>query len=222
VQSAGSADASLPKKLSVEAFCQAEANLYASPSQLAAMWPDVASRPSITQAEEMVNRLYAMDSPTKSLKAQIYALNIASQKQFQEATYFNPGFHVSHSRAAEVGYTTVIERSAAAIKKFLKSHARTLVSYCQDFNDTRTVEGIAVMTTNSAQPRLRASDTTARTTEILARAAKEVGHYVVFESLSVRGSSDIAHYRIAAITGMVNSCTTVPSKLPPVPVSVHC
>ena len=114
----------------------------------------------------MVTRLYAMDyeqfgawsiyAPTKSLKSQIYALNLASQKQFQEATYFNPGFNTSHTRAAEAGYTTLIERSAATIKEFLSSrtHRRWSVTAADSMTPARSA-GIAVMTTNIAQTMLR-------------------------------------------------------------------
>jgi hypothetical protein len=231
-QLTGAASATLPKRLTMQAFCQAEAELYASPAQLGAMWPDVSKVPTTTQAQEMVTRLYAMDyeqfgawsiyAPTKSLKSQIYALNLASQKQFQEATYFNPGFNTSHTRAAEAGYTTLIERSAATIKAFLAANASTLVGDCRGFNDTRTVAGVAVMTTNIAQTMLRDSDTRTQKVAILKRAASRSGHYVVFVSLSVHGSSATAHYRVAAITGMVNACTTVPNSLPPTPVSVPC
>jgi predicted alternative tryptophan synthase beta-subunit len=96
------------------------------------------------------------------------------------------------------------------------------VGYCRGFNDTRTVNGIAVMTTNSAQAVLRAGDTATATAAILKKAAKQEGHYVIFASLSGHGATETAHYRVAAITGMVNACTTVPSSLPPIPVSVPC
>jgi hypothetical protein len=180
----------------------------------------------------MVTRLYTMsyqefgnfsiDAPTKALKAELYAVNLASDKQFEEATFFNPGFNVSHTAAAEAGYTTLIEKSAGTIKKFFASQASVLVGYCRGFNDTRTVNGIAVMTTNSAQAVLRAGDTATATAAILKKAAKQEGHYVIFASLSGHGATETAHYRVAAITGMVNACTTVPSSLPPIPVSVPC
>jgi hypothetical protein len=56
----------------------------------------------------------------------------------------------------------------------------------------------------------------------LKKAAAEAPHYVLFVSLSGHGAAEKAHYRVAAITGMVNACTTVPPKLPPIPVAVAC
>jgi len=60
------------------------------------------------------------------------------------------------------------------------------------------------------------------TAAILKKAAAEAPHYVLFVSLSGHGAAEKAHYRVAAITGMVNACTTVPPKLPPIPVAVAC
>lgn len=231
-QLAGAAGASLSKSLALATFCQSEAGLYAAPAQLAKMWPDVTSTLTVTQAKDMVPRLYAMDyqqfgdwsidAPTKLLKAGLYALNLASDKQFEEATFFNPDFNVSHTAAAEAGYTTLIEKSAGTIKKFLASQASVLVGYCRGFNNTRTVDGIAVMTTNSAQAVLVAGDTATETAAILKKAAEQVGHYVIFVSLSGHGATETAHYRVAAITRMMNACTTIPTSLPPIPVSVPC
>jgi hypothetical protein len=197
------------------------------------MWPDVTGMPTVAQAKAMVSALYTMDyeqfgsvsidAPTKALKAGLYAVNLASDKQFEEATFFNPAFNASHTAAAaEAGYTALIEKSAGSVRKFLASKAAVLVGYCRGFNDTRTVDGIAVQTTNGAQLIMRADHTEAATTAILKRAADQEGHYVIFVSLTGRGSAETAHYRVAAITRMMNACTTVPSALPPIPVSVPC
>jgi hypothetical protein len=131
------------------------------------MWPDVTGMPTVAQAKAMVSALYTMDyeqfgsvsidAPTKALKAGLYAVNLASDKQFEEATFFNPAFNASHTAAAaEAGYTALIEKSAGSVRKFLASKAAVLVGYCRGFNDTRTVDGIAVQTTNGAQLIMRA------------------------------------------------------------------
>jgi hypothetical protein len=216
----------------MKSFCQSEAMLYAAPAQLAKMWPDVTSTPTVAQAKNMVTRLYTMsyqefgnfsiDAPTKALHAGIYAVGLASEKQFGEASFFSPGFNISHTAAAEAGYTAIIEKSAAAVKKFFASQATVLVGYCRGFNDTHQVDEFAVLTTTSAQAVLRAGDTVTATAAILKKAAEQVGHYVIFVSLSGHGAAETAHYRVAAITGMVNACTTVPSSLPTLPVSVPC
>jgi hypothetical protein len=232
-QLAGATSASLSKSLALATFCQDEAMLYAAPAQLAKMWPDVTSTPTVTQAKDMVTRLYSMtdshqigdlsiDAPTKALKAELYAVYLAGQKQLEEATFFKPGASVSHTAAADAGYTTLIEKSAATVKKFFASQASVLVGYCRDFNNTRTVDELAVQTTNGAQLIMRAHDPTTATAAILKKAAEQEGHYVLFVSLSGHGATETAHYRVAAITRMVDACTTVPSSLPPIPVSVSC
>lgn len=213
-------------------FCQAEAMLYAAPAQLAAMWPDVTSTPTVAQAKHMVGTLFtlgymqfgamAIAAPTTALKARLTAANLASEKQFEEATFFNPGFNASHTAAAEAGYTALIEKSAGTVKRFLASEASVLVGYCRGFNDTRTVDGIAVQTTNSAQAILRADGTTTATAAILKKAAAAEGHYVIFVSLSGHGAAETARYRVAAISGMVDACTTVPASTRTVPISVSC
>ncbi len=232
-QLAGAASASLSKSLALATFCQSEAGLYAAPAQLAKMWPDVTSTPTVAQAKDIVTRLYSMtdshqigdlsiDAPTKTLKAGLTAANLASDKQLEEATFFKPGFNVSHTAAAEAGYITLIEKSAATVKKFFASQASVLVGYCRGFNNTRVVDELAVQTTNGAQLMMRADHTTAATASILRKAAEQEGHYVIFVSLSGHGSGETAHYRVAAITRMMNACTTVPPSLPPIPVSVPC
>jgi hypothetical protein len=215
-----------------EEFCQDEARLYAAPAQLATMWPDVTSTPTVAEAKSMVATLFTLEylqladwsiaAPTKTLTNEIYAVGVAAQKQFEEAMFFSPGFNASHSAKAEAGYTALIEKSARTVKTFLASEASVLVGYCRNFNDTRNVDAVAVGTTNSAQTILRADDSTTVTAAILKKAAAEAPHYVLFVSLSGHGAAEKAHYRVAAITGMVNACTTVPPKLPPIPVAVAC
>jgi hypothetical protein len=213
-------------------FCKAEALLYASPSQLAALWPDVTSTPSAAQANDMVNTLLtigyhqfgalAVVAPTEILKAQLTAADAASVKQFQEATRFGPSANASHTAAAEKGYTTLIERSARTVKGFLSSEAALLVGYCFAFNDTHTTNGVAVQTTNIAQAISHDDATPTVTAAILAQAASTVGHYVVFVSLTGHGGAQKAHYRVAAITTMVNACTTVPPSIRTAPTHVPC
>lgn len=187
-QLAGTSGASLSKSLALATFCQDEGMLYASPAQLAKMWPDITSTPSVVQAKAMVSTLFSMDylqafgdmsmdAPTKALKAGLYALNLASQKQFGEATFFNPSFNISHTAASEAGYTAIIEKSAGTVKKFLASKASVLVGYCRGFNNTRLVNELAVQTTNGAQIIMRAHDTTTATAAILKKAAEQEGHY---------------------------------------------
>jgi len=213
-------------------FCKAEALLYASPSQLAAIWPDVTSIPSAAQANDMVNTLLtigynqfaalALVAPTEILKAQLTAANGASVKQFQEATYFGPSVRASHTAAAEKGYAALIERSARTVRRFLSSEASVLVGYCRAFNDTHTTNGVAVQTTDIAQAIAHDDGTPTVTAAILAQAASTVGHYVVFVSVTGHGAAEKAHYRVAAITAMVNACTTVPPSIKTAPTHVAC
>ena len=196
------------------------------------MWPDVTATPTVARAKAMVSSLFAMGytrfgdleiaAPTTALKKELSAVNLASQKQFEEATFFNLSFNASHTAAAEAGYTALIEKSARAVKKFLASQASVLVGYCRGFNNTRTVDELAVQTTNGAQLIMRADHTTTATAAILKNAAEQEGRYVIFVSLTGHGSTETAHYRVAAITRMMNACTTVPSSLPPIPASVPC
>jgi len=90
-----------------EEFCQDEARLYAAPAQLATMWPDVTSTPTVAEAKSMVATLFTLEylqladwsiaAPTKTLTNEIYAVGVAAQKQFEEAMFFSPGFNASHS-----------------------------------------------------------------------------------------------------------------------------
>jgi hypothetical protein len=213
-------------------FCKAEALLYASPSQLAAIWPDVTSTPSAAQANDMVNTLLtlgynqfaamALVAPTEILKAQLTSANGASVKQFEEATNFGPSANASHSAAAEKRYTALIESSARTVKRFLTAEASMLVGYCRAFNDTHTTNAAAVQTTDIAQAIAHDDGTPTVTAAILTQAASTVGHYVVFVSLTGHGGTQQAHYRVAAITTMVNACTTVPPSIKTAPKHVAC
>ncbi|HVA70436.1 MAG TPA: hypothetical protein VNF08_03835 [Acidimicrobiales bacterium] len=216
----------------MKSFCQSEGMFYAAPAQLAKLWPDVTSTPTPAQANDMVTRLYTMsyqefdsfsiDAPTKTLKAGLRAVGVASQKQFEEATFFNPGFNATHTAAAEAGYTAIIEKEAATVKKFFASQASVLVGYCRRFNDTSLVQADAVQATFSAQGAMHVDNITTVTPSILKKAAKRAPHYVIFVSLTGHGAAAVAHYRVAAITEMVNVCTTVPVKSGTPPVSVPC
>ena len=213
-------------------FCPDEARLYAAPTQLATMWPDVTSTPSAAQASSMVGTLFTMEysqftvwsftAPTKKLQTQIYATGLAAEKQYEEAMFFNPNSNASQSAAAKARYTAIIKRSARTVKDFLASEASVLVGLCRHFNDTPMVEGIAVGTTNTAELIGRSLGATTTTSGLLRRAASEAQHYVVFVSLSGHGGAEKAHYRVATITGMVNACTNVPLTVPTTPVTVPC
>jgi len=216
-----------------EEFCQDEARLYAAPAQLATMWPDVTSTRRWLRRNQWsppsspwntCNSLTGRSPHHEDPHERDLRRRCGRQKQFEEAMFFSPGFNASHSAKAEAGYTALIEKSARTVKTFLASEASVLVGYCRNFNDTRNVDAVAVGTTNSAQTILRADDSTTVTAAILKKAAAEAPHYVLFVSLSGHGAAEKAHYRVAAITGMVNACTTVPPscRLSPSLLRVDC
>ena len=108
------------------------------------------------------------------------------------------------------------------MKRFFATQGPAIVSSCRHFNVAKAVDSFAVQTTNEAQILMRSAHATTATPSILRTAAGQVPHYVIFESLTGHGADLKAHYEVAAITGMVKACTTVPGSLPTIPVAVAC
>jgi len=195
------------------------------------MWPDLTSTPTVARAKDTVtscspwaihNWATSRSAPTKVLKADILAASRTGDQQFAASSKYLPAAHASHTAAALARYTAQIEASASVVRRFFASEATVLVWDCRGFNDTLAVDGIAVQTTNGAQLIMRADHATTASAAILVTGAHEEGHYVIFESLTGRGAHRTARYKVAAITAMVDASTTVPTKLPRVPVSVPC
>jgi hypothetical protein len=167
---------------SVPSFCLDVALLPNSPSEVASHWPTLSNSPTQLQELDVTNALSVLEpalgpgngtGPAPLLKA-LRTAETAAYEENSAVNYLNPGFNISHTKAAIAGYLSTVHRQAAIASRALTGVAMEIKQLCRSYVGTSVAQQDALHTAtySASMPNAAFSPTGPSRSDILAGAAR--------------------------------------------------